>query len=381
MYLPDGVKDYLSDELMIKRKIEFKLRELFISWGYEEILPPSFEYYDTFKNTLRSIDEKDIFRFFDKEGDILALRPDVTTQIARIIAARYKDDMVKRFCYITNVFRYDEPQAGRLREFTQGGIELTGIKSDEADAEVIALAIRSLNDIGIYDFKIDVGQVEFLDGFFEDLHLKDELVEKLKLYVSMKNLSGLERYLDELDIDVSVKQLLLMLPELFGGYEVLDKARAMTSNRKALDAIENLRGIYKVLKDLEMDRYVIFDLGTTQKLNYYTGIVFKGFVRDIGYGILAGGRYDNLVSNFGINRAAVGFAIGIERAMLALVKQHGDGVNLPKKTLIIYSRAKIKDAFLKAEEMRKEGKIVELALNSDSSRYDLQRYSDVVSLL
>jgi len=279
------------------------------------------------------------------------------------------------------VFRYDEPQAGRLREFTQGGVEFIGKRSDEVDAEVIALAISSLSVIGIRDFKIDVGQVEFLDGLFEEFRLKGEEVEKLKAYISTKNLSWLARYVDTLDVSAEVKNVILELPELFGGCEVLDKARAMTSSKKAIQAVENLHGVYGVLKDMGMDKYLIFDLGTAQKLNYYTGIIFKGFVKDIGYGVLAGGRYDHLVSHFGVDKPAVGFAVGLERAMLALAKQHSDVLKPVDKVLIVCTRERIKEAFYRAEEMRRAGKIVEIALKEDFPAYTKRAHSRIISLV
>lgn len=379
-YLPDGVQDFLPEEYRFKHNIEEILRKTFETSGYEEIMPPTFEYSENFSNTSGLIfDENNLYRFFDKKGNILALRPDVTTQIARIAATKYSDYPVK-FCYIANVFRYDNPQVGRMREFTQAGIELIGKNHEYSDAECIAVAVESLKNVGIKDFKVDIGQVEFFKSVLAELNLKKDDEQVLKELLEQKNQSEIEYFLEKNNIKGVNFEYIVNLPLLFGDIEVIKKAKDVYKIEKAQEALGYLEHVYDMLKDYGMEDYVMFDLGMVQSIDYYTGLIFRIFVKDLGYAICAGGRYDNLLYNYGKNLPATGFAISVERAMLALQNQSVDYTKKPYSVGIIHTNENRKKAYKLALKLRKEGKIAELINNDDINYLKKKKFDEIIEI-
>lgn len=309
--LPYGVADLFFNDAARKRAVERALADVFSRWGYSEIIPPMFEHYESAAAEAGPQLRDEMYRFFDRDGRTLALRADFTIPTARIVGTKlYDRAMPLRFFYVGSVFRYEEPQAGVRREFTQAGVELVGAATADADAEVIALAMNSLRALGLDDFRFTLGNAAYLQalvGGEDSLALRDA--------IRRKNSAALGQWLDELTIEPVRKKALKLLPSLWGGVEVLD--RAGVPNREAREAIEHLRAVLARLRQYGLDDFVTVDLAENRGMAYYTGILFEGFVEGLGFSVASGGRYDDLVSHFGPSIPAVGFAIGIERVMMA----------------------------------------------------------------
>ncbi len=318
-HTPSGVCDILADECAAKKEIEATIYNVFASMGYREVEPPTFEFYDVFAVSGGQISQENMFKFFDDKGRILTLRPDITTSIARMAAT--KEDLSvlpKRYCYTGNVFRAEETQGARQREFTQSGIELIGAYSPEADAEVIAAAIEAVIAVGIDEFSMEIGQVAFFNGLVEQAGLSAEQTESLRERIDSKDSLGIREMVARLDISDDIKRLFAALPSLFGNSEVLDKADVEGLNATSKAALDNIRRIFELLTLYGLEKFISIDLGMLQSIDYYTGTIFKCYTHGVGFPICAGGRYDNLVGHFGENVGAVGAAFGINRLMTAL---------------------------------------------------------------
>ena len=286
--------------------MEASLVELFRKWGYQEVQPPTIEYYDVVAENDNSIDE--LFKFIDREGRILALRPDFTTPIARLVAANFKGETLPlRLFYTGNVFRFESTQTGRQREFSQAGVELIGAKGVGADAEVIALAIEAMLACSLKDFKIGIGQVMVTKGLLEEFSQEPADIQTIKQAIITKDFVGLENILLNQKWDGKPRKELLGLATLHGSIEVLSKARKLSNNDGFLQAIEELEQVYDILESYGLSKYIFFDFSILRDFEYYTGIVFEGYTPDLGYPVCGGGRYDNLLSRFGLEKPAVGF--------------------------------------------------------------------------
>ncbi len=320
--LPAGVEDILPQECYLKRNIESDLRRTFAGAGYDEVSTPSYEYYDVFSSGAGSYLQEKMIKFFDANGAILALRPDLTIPIARMAASKLMDDSSpKRLFYLENSYRFEEPAVGRSSEFFQAGIELIGDAGIGADAEVVAVAVEALLVSGLSDFKIELGQVGFFKGLIADYDLPDELIEKIRHQIDCKNEYELTLLLDEAGVDSAFKDNLVALLQLFGGADIFDKAKALTDNPACIAAADNLLAVYRLLCDFGLSEYITIDFGILQDLSYYTGMVFRGITEKMGFPILTGGRYDNLLADFGKEAPSTGFALYLKRLMIALERQ------------------------------------------------------------
>ena len=369
LHTPEGVQDILEKDCIIKKEIEERIASIFQSYGYYEIQPPTFEFYDVFAGESGLIEQETMFKFFDRQGRILVLRPDITTPIARIIATKYKNlKPPVRLCYIGNAFRYDEPyQGAKLREFTQAGIELIGANTPEADAEVIALTINALLASGLKEFQIEIGQVEFFKGLMEQTGLNEDAVEKMRVLIDNKDALGIEELVCSYSIPDSLKDIILSLPSLFGDIGIIDKVERNTSNAKSLNALQNIRKVYNILVDYGLEKYISVDLAMVQSINYYTGIIFKGFTHGLGFPLCSGGRYDGLINEFGNNISAMGVAIGINRLMSALEGQQVAFKSWKIDSLIYYLDSGRRRAFEIADELRSQGLIIEMYLRTGNA--------------
>lgn len=367
-HVPEGVQDYLPDECYNKRIIEDTIRRVFFSNGYDEIETPVFEYFDVFTGEKASIQQEQMLKILEAGGRILVMRPDVTMPIARIAATKFKKSLLPlRLSYISNVYRYEELQIGKQREVAQAGIELMGVEGPEADAEVISTAIQALLQVGLKDFQIDIGQVEFFKGLVEEAGLDPQSTEELRLFIEQKNMLALELFLQELSISDKLKEVLLGLPQMYGNIEVLGKVAQSTQNPRCQRAIENIYEVYSILKAYELDDYITFDLGMVHSLNYYTGIIFRGITKNLGFPICGGGRYDGLLSEFGYDLPATGFAIGIKRLLITLERQESLKP-IPKiEVLVVFDGLNRKEGYALTRKLRKEGKRVEVFLSTNSN--------------
>lgn len=366
IYTPEGVQDILFEDCYVKRNIEQKLRKLFSSHGYLEVETPNLEFYDVFSDESDIAPQETMFKFFDQRGRILVLRPDITVPIARIAATKYKNSQYPiRFSYIGNAYKYNELGGGKQKEFTQAGVEIIGAGSAEADAEIIATAITSVKALGIENFQLDIGQVEFFKGLMEEAELSEIDIEQIRVLIDKKDYLGIEEIIKSHNISTELQHTILSLPGLFGSKDIIDKAEKLTSSKRSKDALDNLRKVYEILEDYSLDKYVSIDLGMVRSLNYYTGIIFRGFTYGVGFPILSGGRYDNLVGSFGMKSPATGFSLGINLIMMALDRQKIDCGTPSIDSLICYTEEGRKTAFDISDELRKQGLNVEIDIIKD----------------
>lgn len=366
--IPYGTRDFLPKDAKLKRTIESKLAKTFSLWGYDEIVTPSIEYVDTLTINKRSGLETQLFKFFDKYNRTLALRHEMTTPIARVAASRMYDDVLPfKLSYISSVYRYEQTQEGRQCEFYQGGVELMGVADASADAEIIALAAQSLINVGLKDFEICLGQVEFINGLMQQMGLNEAKQNQIRAALEKRNLVDLTNAVEDTDLPTKAKEALKSIPMLQGKNEVLEAASALALNEQSQRALDNLHSIYKLLQAYGVADYVSFDLGVIRDFDYYTGMVFEVYAPGIGYPICGGGRYDKMLSDFGTDCPATGFALGIERLMLALTNQNiVDNVSLNKDVYVAYGEDLQQKAIAKVIELRRKGKTVEMGFVAQS---------------
>ena len=321
--LPKGVKIYLPDEAATKRVVEERLLGVFRRWGYREVVTPTYEYFDVLSKGTDHELQEGMFKMVDREsGRLLALRADITPQIARIVATRLRDEPKPlRLSYVTNVFRFDEPQVGRYREFYQAGVELVGLPNPEGDAEMIAMTVEGLRALGLSEFQIDVGQTAFFGGILEDLGADPETARGLRSALARKDVSALERRVADLVAPAAASELLLALPALYGRGDVLDRAEALVKNARSEAALANLAEVYRLLRVYGLADSVLLDLGEVRGFDYYSGVHFEAYVSGLGAPLVGGGRYDQMLAHFGYDCPATGFAFEVGRALLALESQ------------------------------------------------------------
>jgi ATP phosphoribosyltransferase regulatory subunit len=364
-YIPEGTRDILFEECSKKVEIENVLRKVYIDSGFLEVISPTLEFYDVFNEKNATLPQEKMYKLFDTEGRILILRPDMTTPIARIVATKLNDGHHPlKVCYSSNVYRLNESLNGKNSEFTQSGIEIIGVKGVKADAEVIITGITALLECGLKDFKVELGQAEFFKAFVEDVNLADEDKERLRKYIENKNLTALMKLLQDKEekIDGENLSILKELPKLFGDIKVLDKAAKLTNNAKALEALESVRKVYEIVESIGLSQYIAMDLGMVQDLNYYTGIIFKGYAHGVGGNILSGGRYDKLISQFGDDEPATGLAIDVDSILLALASSGYKEKEERERVLIYCKEGFFKKAYDKAMELRRKNVIAEISL-------------------
>ncbi|HET7559110.1 MAG TPA: ATP phosphoribosyltransferase regulatory subunit, partial [Limnochordia bacterium] len=296
-----------------------RLAGTFEGWGYDPVATPTFEYADVVALGA-GVDDGRLFRLFDREGNTLALRPEMTTAIARLAATRLgAQARPLRLFYLANVFRYDEPQQGRDREFSQAGAELIGDAAPTADAEIVALAVAALADAGLRDYRLDIGHHGFFHGLMQDLGVDEPLQNELHDALLERNLvayAGLCAAVPQ-----AGRERLLAVPDLMGDQSLFAAAQRVVAGPRSQAALDNLRAVYAATAAAGDADKVRLDLSMVKALGYYTGMVLEGYAPGIGFTLCSGGRYDGLVQRFGRNDPAVGVSLGVERLMLALARQ------------------------------------------------------------
>ncbi|HHV59040.1 MAG TPA: ATP phosphoribosyltransferase regulatory subunit [Clostridiaceae bacterium] len=361
IYTPEGVRDILFNECYRKKELESRIRELFRRCGYSEVESPTLEFFDVFHEENLTPQEI-MFKTIDQQGRILVLRPDLTIPVARIAATKCRDAALPlKFFYIGNSYNFSESGGGRLKEFTQAGIEIMGVNTAQADAEVIAMAINAVKASGLEEFQIFVGQVDFFKGLMEDSGLSRDDMEMLKVLIESKDYVGIEELFKGYNIKKDLKELVLNYYNFSGTPdEEIVRFEKIAKNERSKNALMNLRKVLEILDDYNMKKYVSVDLGILQSMNYYTGIVFRGLTHGVGFPILSGGRYDNLVKSFGRNLPATGFALGINMVLTALERKSEAFVGQDDATLVSYGSHGRKIAFMICEELKKQGLTVEI---------------------
>lgn len=317
--LPEGVRDLLFADAAAWRDMEAALRRTWTAWGYGEIILPTFEYADTLATDVGSAIDAEMYRFFDRHGRTLALRPDLTIPTARVVGTRlYDQPLPLRIAYAGSVFRYEPPRAGRQHEFTQVGVELIGAAGQAADAEVVALAVAALRAVGLPEFKVTLGHVGFFRGLLAALNLPERLAEEVRAAVDRKAEAELAGLLAQAaNLPPLARRAVLGLPHLTGDAAVLAEAEATCLNATMMTALAELQGVARLLEGYGVADAVSYDLAEVRDLDYYTGVTFEGFAPGLGFAVISGGRYDDLIGHFGPPLPAVGWALTLDRVLLA----------------------------------------------------------------
>ena len=361
VHTPDGVRDIYGDEEQRKLYIEKCIKNVIYTYGYEDIETPTFEYFDVFSKEIGTTPSKDLYKFFDKEGDTLVLRPDFTPSVARCVAKYFSEETEPiKLTYSGNTFVNNSGFQGKLKETTEIGVELMNDDSALADAETINLVIEALKSTGLKDFQIAVGHIEYFKGLCESVGIKDEDEILLREYISSKNYIEAENLINSFVTDTNQKDLLMMTSEYIGDISVLSATKKKINNVRSKNALLRLEKIYELLKVFGNEKYVSFDLGMLSKYNYYTGVIFKAYTYGLGDVVVKGGRYNHLVESFGNPKPAVGFMVVIDDLLLAL---RGQKIDIPvkeKPLLISYNAKNIDDKILEAKALREKGQAVSL---------------------
>lgn len=321
--LPRGVSDFLPETAAKIGFIESHIRRVFELWGFRRVITPKLEYEDVLSLGMGDGLKGKTYRFDDRQsGRLLAFPPDITPQIARIVATRLTEwPLPHRISYSGRVLRQTEIQTGRSREIFQSGVELIGLDSPEADAEMVAMAVEALQGLGFDDFKIDMGQVEFCRGVMAASGLYGQPLHELEQAVARKDSSAVAKIITDNDMPVGSRVEIAALPRLFGGIEVIDEARRVVTNSRSRAALDNLCQVLEILDIHGVSDRLTIDLGETRGLDYHTGITFEGFVTGLGESVCSGGRYDNLTGRYGFQAPATGFTFNVLSLLQALQKR------------------------------------------------------------
>ena len=317
---PIGTKDLLIEECLADRTVSSLLGNVFSHRGFHEVLTPGIEFYDLFSESISGIPMEYMFKMSDSKGRLMVMRPDSTLPIARIASTRLKNTSRPiRLYYNQRVYRYNPGLTGRSNEVMQTGIELIGASGKRADLEVITTAVEALSKC-VPDFRIELGHAGFFKALAQKLPVSDNEREDIRLFIESKNYSALNSALDSLEQTQSVN-VIRKLPGLFGGVEVLDEAYKLCDDASALETLNYVREIYNDLSKLGLGEKIIIDLGLVQRNDYYSDIVFSGYVEGSGEPVLIGGRYDKLLDSFDDPSPAIGFGINVDALADVMLKR------------------------------------------------------------
>lgn len=372
---PAGVRDYLPFAVEKLREIERRVLDCMAGWGYRQIMTPTMEYYDTVGVASSTSDQK-LFKLLNNRGTTMVLRSDMTTPIARVVSSLLKEELLPlRLSYHANVFRSIEEEAGKEAEFYQTGVELVGDNSAEADAEVVALAVASLQAAGVSSFKIALGHVGFLNGLLEEaIPGREDVQQELKDRLLGRDFVGYREILARLDLSAGQRDELTGILKLRGGKEVCREALELSNNSLVRSSIEYLSAVWEALEDFDVARHVIIDLTMIGDFSYYTGLIFEGYAADIGFPVCGGGRYDKLLQQFGRPAPATGFSLKTNRILDGV-----DGLKVGRELplLMQYDASNRRRAYIEAERLRSEGKSVRMRLVSGPD--ELRTGDDVIT--
>jgi ATP phosphoribosyltransferase regulatory subunit len=353
--IPPGTQILIGRAAKRRRALERAICSVFEGWSYEEIVPPIFDYYDVFIKGMGTGLEEQVYRFIDRDGNILALRPEFTSLVAKTVVTRLnKTPKPIRLYYSGEVLRFEKPKGGRQREFAQIGIEHFGSRAKSSDIEILLVAVEAFERLGIGDFQINLGSVDFFGGIVDRFELPEAQMTNLKQVLNLKDQSGLETLLTRLSLEDGQKNILRAIPHLTGGREVVQEARGIVKNPRSVQALDHLEEILSVFEQLGLARHLTIDLGEVQGFDYYTGILFRAYVPQLGFEVANGGRYDGLPATFGEDLPAVGFSFSLDRL---------EQIATPKLEVTDCIGETVDgNAFATAVHLRREGKAVRLCL-------------------
>ena len=372
LHTPEGVRDIYNSECKKKTALEQRLHQVLALYGYQDIETPTFEFFDIFNSDTGTVSSRDMFKFFDRDNNTLVLRPDMTPSIARSVAKYYSDcTFPLRLSYTGNTFLNNRSYQGKLTEKTELGAEHINDDSPEADAEAVVMMIDCFLEAGLKDFRIDIGQSEFYRGIMDSLDVTKEEKAQIHDYIENKNALGMEMLLGTLSMKDCYRNILLEYNELYGDVSMLEHAKSLTVNPRCQAAIDRLEQVYEVVCHYGYEKYISFDLGMVNHFDYYTGIIFRGYTYGTGDAIGKGGRYDNLLMQFGKNAPAIGFTILVDDLLSALDRQN---IRIPtgdfSYSALIYEKKDSEEAIGLALQLRKSGIKTELLCRKEGETAD-----------
>ena len=352
--LPVGLRDSFTKTCQKKKKLQEKIEHVFASYGYEEITTPSIEYYQTYYKAFETLEDRNMYKFFDQDGEILTLRMDMTVPIARAITSHGIDnEKPVRLRYCENVYTVCQSFAGKRNEVTDCGIELIGLDQN-SDIEVVSCALDAMRCIQSKSYIVEIGNVQFFKTACDALNLKEDIRMQLADLIDRKSMVELEDYLESLDMPAKARIFFLRLPFLAGKEQILNLAYDISFTNDLKKIVVELKNLYKKLSELGYEKEVTFDLAKVPHLHYYTGIIFEGFIEGIGSAVLSGGRYDHLLEKFGPEQGACGFSVKLDEIVDQMPDEEAES-----KIKIYYGYHKQMEALKLAAKHRKN-KIVEL---------------------
>jgi ATP phosphoribosyltransferase regulatory subunit len=355
--LPKGVSDFLPETADKITFIAARIHRVFDLWGFRRMITPLLEFEDVLALGMGEELRGKTFRFDDRQtGRLLAIPPDITPQVARIVATRmHALPLPHRIYYNGRVLRQAQMQSGRSREIFQSGVELIGLDSPEADAEMVAMAVEVLKDLGFTGFKIDLGQVAFYRGIMEASGLSAVVQRQLKEAIAKKDVSAARSILEAEKVSDRIREEIELLPRLHGGREVLDQASRSVGNDRSKRALDNLAQALEILDIYGVSEHLTVDLGEIRGLDYHTGITFEGFVPGVGEAVCSGGRYDDLTAKYGYPAPATGFAFNIMALLAPLSKRPDVEASRSRDFLIFNQRDERREALELAQRLRSAG--------------------------
>ena len=322
--IPSGTRDWLPHPAARLRAATAGVLAEAARWGYREVATPTLEYLEVLVRGEGADAADRLFKLVDRGGELLALRPEMTTPVARLVATRLREEPVPlRVAYAGQVFRGREAGSARLREFPQAGCELIGPQSVEADAEIVALAVGALRAAGASGYSVSLGHVGFLQGVLAGLDLPEDAAAAVRALLYQKDFVGLRDLLERHRAPADRLDALMALPALRGG-GALEEARRLVHTPEGREVVRDLERLGEALAAHGVDDTVTIDLSIIRDFEYYTGIVFEGHTAALGAPLLGGGRYDRLLERFGVPLPATGFAIRLERVLAAEVAEGAD---------------------------------------------------------
>lgn len=334
---PEGSRDLLFEECDDKKEIETTLSSLYKENNYRKVITPTIEYFDVFKSDNTGIEADEMYKLSDSWGRTTVLRPDNTMPIARLVATRLtKEDFPVRLYYNQNIFVRNKALAGRTDEIAQSGIELIGDGSLDADLEAVSMAVEALKRVKINSFKIEIGHAGFFNAVLDNMNISSTERADICNLIEGKNYSTLSDLLNKIG-ETAETAVLHRLPRLFGGVEVLDEAKKLYHNDESDKALDYLKTVYEKMQAMGIDDCVMIDLGLVNRSNYYTGIIFRGYAEGSGLTVLTGGRYDNLISEFGLDAPAIGFGVDVT----ALTNVINEVINVERPIRIALTKGRL----------------------------------------
>ncbi|MBQ8515364.1 MAG: ATP phosphoribosyltransferase regulatory subunit [Ruminococcus sp.] len=362
---PEGTKDFLFEECLVRRETEKKIHDIFRGKGYYELTTPALEFFDVFQTESGHYPQERLYKLTDSKGRLLVMRPESTMPIARVVATRLKDAALPlRLYYNQSVYRFESALKGRSNEIVQTGIELIGSASHMADLEMVSTAIEVLESCSETSFSLEIGDAGVFKELMRELKATEDERENIRYLIETKNYPALNDLLDTMGDSPAIAAL-KRLPAMFGGEEVFDKAAGLYSNPRINAILDDLRQLYGQISQLIGKGRLTVDLGMVNNADYYTGVIIKGYLEGYGEEVLSGGRYNKLLADYGYDIPATGFGVNVDAIAKVAIKENPREVK-PADVLLYAEPGFEMKAIALGKQLRAEhGYVTEFALLDD----------------